>query len=65
MSRLPTDPDALLQRARADDRVALARLLSYVERGGATATAVAHLAYRSDVPIPSASRVRPAPGSPP
>ena len=30
--------------------MALARLLSYVERGGETATAVAELAYRSDVP---------------
>ena len=50
MSPLPTEPDALLKRARADDRVALARLLSYVERGGATARAVAHLAYRSGVP---------------
>jgi LAO/AO transport system kinase len=50
VSPLPTDPAALLKRAKADDRVALARLLSYVERGGATATAVAHLAYRSDVP---------------
>jgi LAO/AO transport system kinase len=44
------DPADLLERARADDRVALARLLSFVERGGATATAVARLAYRSDVP---------------
>jgi LAO/AO transport system kinase len=44
------DPADLLERARADDRVALARLLSYVERGGATATAVARLAYRSHVP---------------
>jgi LAO/AO transport system kinase len=43
-------PAELLERARADDRVALARLLSFVERGGATATAVAQLAYRSDVP---------------
>jgi LAO/AO transport system kinase len=50
LSPLPTEPAALLQRARADDRVALARLLSYVERGGATATEVAHLAYRSEVP---------------
>jgi LAO/AO transport system kinase len=48
---LPTDPAALLDRARADDRVALARLLSYVERGGEAATAVAQLAYRSDVPF--------------
>lgn len=49
-SPLPTDPGALLDRAQADDRVALARLLSYVERGGETATAVAHLAYRTEVP---------------
>jgi LAO/AO transport system kinase len=48
---LPTEPAALLARARADDRVALARLLSYVERGGETAMAVAELAYRSDVPF--------------
>ena len=46
----PTDPGALLALARAGDRVALARLLSYIERGGTTATAVARLAYRADVP---------------
>jgi LAO/AO transport system kinase len=51
MSPLPTEPAALLERARADDRVALARLLSYVERGGAAAMAVAELAYRADVPF--------------
>jgi LAO/AO transport system kinase len=50
VSPLPTAPAALLERARADDRVALARLLSYVERGGESATAVAELAYRSEVP---------------
>jgi LAO/AO transport system kinase len=50
MTPLPTEPAALLARARADDRVALARLLSYVERGGESAMAVAELAYRSDVP---------------
>jgi LAO/AO transport system kinase len=50
VSALPTEPAALLERARADDRVALARLLTYVERGGPSATAVAELAYRSDVP---------------
>jgi LAO/AO transport system kinase len=44
------DPADLLERARGDDRPALARLLSFVERGGDTATAVARLAYRSDVP---------------
>ena len=46
----PNDPDALLARARAGDRVALARLLSYIERGGEQATAVARLAYRAEVP---------------
>ncbi|HWF15799.1 MAG TPA: methylmalonyl Co-A mutase-associated GTPase MeaB [Acidimicrobiales bacterium] len=45
---LPTEPASLLELARAGDRVALARLLSYIERGGETATAVAELAYRSD-----------------
>jgi LAO/AO transport system kinase len=47
---LPTEPDALLELARAGDRVALARLLSYVERGGDQATAVAELAYRAEMP---------------
>ena len=46
----PADPAALLEQARDGDRVALARLLSYIERGGDTATAVARLAYRSDIP---------------
>ncbi len=45
-----TDPDSLLSRARGGDRVALARLLSYIERGGASATAVARLSYRGEVP---------------
>jgi LAO/AO transport system kinase len=47
---LPTEPAALLELARSGDRVALARLLSYIERGGETATAVAELAYRADIP---------------
>ena len=47
----PTDPAALLERARDGDRVALARLLSYIERGGAAATGVARLAYRAEVPF--------------
>ncbi len=47
---LPSDPASLLELARSGDRVALARLLSYIERGGDTATAVAALAYRSEVP---------------
>jgi LAO/AO transport system kinase len=36
--------------ARAHDRVALARLLSYAERGGPSGLEVAHLAYRGQVP---------------
>jgi LAO/AO transport system kinase len=39
-----------LALARSGDRVALARLLSYIERGGEQATAVAALAYRADIP---------------
>jgi LAO/AO transport system kinase len=49
-SRLPSDPDSLLALARDDDRVALARLVSMVERGGEAGLAVARLAYRSAVP---------------
>ena len=48
--RLPSDPGQLLERARTGDRVALARLLSHIERGGGPATAVARLAYRAEVP---------------
>jgi LAO/AO transport system kinase len=48
--RPPTDPDALLALAREDDRVALARLVSMVERGGEPGLAVARLAYRAEVP---------------
>ena len=50
MSPPPADPAALLGRARANDRVGLAKLLSLIERGGETATAVARLTYRSDIP---------------
>ncbi len=46
-----TDPAVLLEQARDGNRVALARLLSYIERGGTTATAVARLAYRAEVPF--------------
>jgi LAO/AO transport system kinase len=46
----PPDPSALLERARGGDRVALARLLSYIERGGEVGLGVARLSYRSDVP---------------
>jgi LAO/AO transport system kinase len=51
VSALPSDPAALLDRAREGDRVALARLLSSVERGGESAMAVARLAYRSEAPF--------------
>jgi len=44
------DPAALLEQAKDGDRVALARLLSYIERGGDTAMEVAQLAYRAEVP---------------
>ena len=47
---MPSDPTALLALARDDDRVALARLISLVERGGAPGLAVARLAYRAPVP---------------
>ena len=48
--RLPTEPAALLALARENDRVALARLVSMVERGGEPGLAVARLAYRAPVP---------------
>jgi LAO/AO transport system kinase len=47
MPTRPTDPAALLDAAQGGDRVALARLLSYVERGGEQSRQVAHLAYQS------------------
>jgi LAO/AO transport system kinase len=47
---LPTDAASLLELARSDDRVALARLLSYIERGGDSSMEVAHVAYRADMP---------------
>jgi LAO/AO transport system kinase len=50
MNRLPTDPAELLARAAAGDRVALARLVSLVERGGPAGLEVAGLAYRAAVP---------------
>jgi LAO/AO transport system kinase len=48
--RVPSDPAALLALAKDGDRVALARLVSLVERGGAPGLAVAGLAYRAPVP---------------
>jgi LAO/AO transport system kinase len=50
MNRPPSDPAQLLALAQANDRVALARLISLVERGGAPGLAVARLAYRAAVP---------------
>ena len=44
---LSRDPKTLLAEAAAGNRVALARLLTMVERGGTEAEAVAALAYRS------------------
>ena len=49
-ARRHTDPAVLLDAARRGERVALARLLSSIERGGGSATAVARLAYRADIP---------------
>jgi LAO/AO transport system kinase len=46
----PTKPKDLLVLAGQNDRVALARLLSYVERGGELGLEVAGLVYRSEVP---------------
>jgi LAO/AO transport system kinase len=46
----PTDPAALLAQAKAHDRVALARLLSLVERGGEAGFEVARLSYRDTMP---------------
>ena len=41
------DPSTLFEAARGGDRVALARLLSLVERGGPASRAVAALAYKA------------------
>lgn len=45
------DPAALLAQSRTGDRVALARLVSVIERGGAPATALAGLSYREEPPF--------------
>jgi LAO/AO transport system kinase len=50
VSTRATRPADLLALAQENDRVALARLLSYVERGGDNGLEVARLAYRSDQP---------------
>ena len=50
VARGSRDPELLLAGAREGDRVALARLLSLVERGGEPMRAVARIAYRAPVP---------------
>lgn len=47
MAEVVLDPPALFEAARGGDRVALARLLSLVERGGEPARQVGRLAYRA------------------
>lgn len=47
MAEALLDPPALFEAARGGDRVALARLLSLVERGGEPARQVGSLAYRA------------------
>ena len=61
----PADPAALLALAQGGDRVALARLVSLVERGGEPGLAVARLAYRHPVPYTIGLTGAPAPGSRP
>ncbi len=50
MSAGTSDPEALLEAARSGERVALARVLSLVDRGGEPSHAVARRAYRAPVP---------------
>lgn len=61
MSPPPRDVGSLLADAAKGDRVALARLLSTVERGGGQARALAALAYRE--PPPYSVGVTGAPGA--
>ncbi len=49
-NRPPSDPAELLTLAQGGDRVALARLVSLVERGGGPGLAAARLSYRYPVP---------------
>jgi len=48
-SRDRKDPSALFRGAQAGDRVALARLLSLIERGGPPSRVIAGLAYQTNV----------------
>lgn len=61
MSDTGTTPPALFEASAAGDRVALARLLSLVERGGAASGEIARLAYAS--PQPYTVGITGAPGS--
>jgi LAO/AO transport system kinase len=61
LSPVPRDVEPLLADAAKGDRVALARLLSAVERGGGEARALAALAYRE--PPPYSVGVTGAPGA--
>ena len=60
--RLPEDPAGLLAAAQAGDRLALARLISYLERGGPDGRAVAALAYRQGAEPPTVG-ITGAPGA--
>ncbi len=61
MTQLSTDPVILFEQAELGSRVALARLLTMVERGGSTSEAVAHLSYQG--PIPYTVGLTGAPGA--
>ena len=61
MTQLSTDPVVLFEQAASGSRVALARLLTMVERGGATSEAVAALSYQG--PIPYTVGLTGAPGA--
>jgi LAO/AO transport system kinase len=47
---ISSDPTALVEQAREGSRTALARLLTFVESGGAPQLATASLAYRANAP---------------
>jgi len=50
MNQLSRDPEVLFAQAEQGNRIALARLLSMVERGGELAQVIASMAYRSQPP---------------
>ena len=61
MTQLSTDPVILLAQAKEGSRVALARLLTMVERGGSGSEAVAAMTYQ--LPIPYTVGLTGAPGA--